>query len=162
MEQIAARVGISTRSFNRYFPTKEDAALGDTQAWGILVRDALVARPGDEPVWDSLEAALGSLLTVADMTGDRPKGRMRVLTSTASLRARNLEKHLAWTETLTPIIAERLPGGTSGQDAALRARAIVQSAIACFESALHAWAAEGETCTPLELLRISFGALRRA
>lgn len=155
VEQIAAAAGISTRSFNRYFPTKEDAALGDTEPWGILVRDTLQSRPADESVWDSLRLAFSALLALSDMSGERQKRGMRVLNSTPSLRARNLEKHLNWASMLTPILARRL-GGT---DADLRAYAVVQSGIACFEAALNAWAIEGETRTPDELLALSFDAV---
>lgn len=46
---------------------------------------------------------------------------MRLLTSTASVRTRNLEKHLLWPEMLTPHVAERL----GDPDADLRALTMV-------------------------------------
>ncbi|WP_177236053.1 hypothetical protein [Arthrobacter sp. ov118] len=75
---------------------------------GNLSRDELAARPTDEPVWTSLRLAYEALLA---QPGDRERGKraMRVLTSTASLRARNLEKHLLWAHLLEPIAA-RLQG----------------------------------------------------
>ncbi len=155
VEQIAAAAGISTRSFNRYFPAKEDAILGDTEPWGVLVRDTLENRPVNEPVWESLRHAFSALLAMSDMSGERQKRGMRVLNSAPSLRARNLEKHLGWASTLTPIVARRI----GGADADLRAYAVVQCAIACFEAALNAWAIAGETRSPDELLALSFGAL---
>ncbi|MFF0817692.1 TetR family transcriptional regulator [Rhodococcus sp. NPDC003318] len=152
VEQIASTVGISTRSFNRYFPTKEDAVLGDTEAWGILVRDTFAARPGDESVWHSLQQAYAALLALSDTSGERRKRGMRVLSSAPSLRARNLEKHLLWAQMLTPLVAERL----DGNDTRLRAYAIVQASIACFEAALNTWAEPDENRTPTELLAIAF------
>ena len=80
---------------------------------------------------------------------------MRVLTSTASLRARNLEKHLVWGHMLTPLVAERL----TGNDITLRAQAVVQSSLACFDIALTTWADPGETRSPAELLAICFAEL---
>ncbi|WP_367824953.1 TetR family transcriptional regulator [Microbacterium sp. LMI13-1-1.1] len=66
VEEIAANVGISARSFHRYFPTKEDSVIGETRVGGELVTDAFAARPLDETVWESLAAAFGALL---DSTG---------------------------------------------------------------------------------------------
>ncbi len=60
---------------------------------------------------------------------------MRVLTSTASLRARNLEKHLGWAKMLVPVVEARL----NGDYAELRAQTLVQSALACFDIALSTW-----------------------
>lgn len=158
VEQIAEAVGISTRSFNRYFPTKEDAVLGDAAQWGEVVRDVLAARPRDERPWDSLHAAYADLLSRGDTRDDRSKRAMRVLGSTASLRARNLEKHLLWARMLTPLVAEKL----DGDDAALRAEVLVQASLACFDIALTTWAAEGEPRTPADLLAATFATLRPA
>lgn len=152
VEQIATAVGISTRSFNRYFPTKEDAVLGDAAAWGLVVRDTFTARPDDESVWQSLRHAYAALLSASDGGGDREKRAMRVLRSAPSLRARNLEKHLHWADMLAPLVAERL----DGDDTTLRAYAIVQASIACFEAALNAWASPGESRTATQLLTIAF------
>ena len=94
VEQIAAAVGISARSFHRYFPAKEDAVIGDLTRWGEFLRDVLASRPADEPVLVSLRISFESLLSQPNKDEQRSKRTMRVLTSTASLRARNLEKHL--------------------------------------------------------------------
>lgn len=152
VEQIAQEAGISARSFNRYFPTKEDAALGDLESWGAHVRDVMLARPAGEDPWVSLRMSYSSLLSLSDMSGEQPKRGMRVLNETPALRARNFEKHLTWAADLAPIVAERVVG----DDARIRAYAIVQASIACFEAALHAWSAESEQRTPDELLQITF------
>ncbi|KZX22530.1 TetR family transcriptional regulator [Rathayibacter tanaceti] len=156
VEQVAAEVGISTRSFNRYFPAKEDAVIGDTAAWGEHVREALVARPLDEPVWDSLRHSFLSLLALSDAHDDRQKRAIRVLGSTPSLRARNLEKHLQWEQLLSPVVASR----SRGDDAEVRARAIVQSSLACFDVAIATWARRDETRSPAQLVTACFAALR--
>ena len=138
VEQVAAAAGMSARTFHRYFPAKEDVVIGDPTRWGEYVRDTLAARPRSEPVWESLAAAFDTLVShQVDAIGDaRGKLALRVLGSTASLRARNVEKHLAWARLLTPVVTERL----TGDDAALRAEVLVQSALACFDVALTAWA----------------------
>ncbi len=155
VEQIAAAAGISARSFNRYFPTKEDAALGDVERWGQVLHDAMNARPADEAAWTSMRRSLETVLALFDLRDEKQKRGIRVMADTASLRARNLEKHLAWSADLTPIVAQRLPG----PDAELRALALVHAGIACFEAALTTWAEPGEVRSPIELLTRTFDAL---
>lgn len=159
VEQIAAAAGMSARTFHRYFPAKEDVVIGDPAHGGEFVRAKLADRPVDEPVWDSLHLSFEAFLTRSPQTAaeeDRAKLSMRVLVSAASLRARSLEKHLLWAHMLTPLVAARLPD----DDVALRAEIIVQSALACFDVALTAWANAEDDTTLSELLERSFATLR--
>ncbi|WP_062301934.1 TetR family transcriptional regulator [Demequina subtropica] len=156
VEQIAAAVGVSPRSVHRYFPAKEDTVIGDPAGWGEHVRDQLVARPSDEPIWDALLASYEALLATPGRNEAQGRKAMRILGSTPALRARNLEKHLLWAHLLTPIVAERLEGDHRG----LRAEAIVQASLACFDIALTAWAEADAVESSVELLRRSFGALQ--
>jgi hypothetical protein len=82
---------------------------------------------------------------------------MRVLISTASLRARNLEKHQLWGRMLLPLVAARLP---DDEDAALRAEIIVQAALACLDVAFTTWANADDDTTIPELLERSFAMLQ--
>lgn len=155
VDQIASSVGISTRSFNRYFPAKEDVVMGEGAAWGELVRDAFAARPAQEPVWSSLQAAYQSMLATSSGQQDRQKLAMRVLVSAPTLRARNLEKHLAWAQMLAPLVAARL----TGTDVGVRAEAIVQASLACLDVALITWARDDEHRSAGAILQATFDAL---
>lgn len=154
VDQIAATVGISARSFNRYFPAKEDTVMGDAEVGGETVRDAFTARPADEPVWSSLCAAFDLMLATSEADRAQQKLTMRVLISAPTLRARNLEKHLGWARMLVPLVRERL----TGHDADVRAEAIVQASLACFDVTLVAWAQADEDRSPRDILRITFDA----
>jgi AcrR family transcriptional regulator len=154
VEQIAAAAGISARSFHRYFPSKEDAVVGDLEPLGVVVRDTLAARPAEEPVWESLLAAFSSLLVQLGVDDEYGRRAMRVIASTGSLRARNLEKHLSWAEMLTPLVAARLPN-----HAPLEATTLVQTSLVCLDVALHAWSQEDETETSVTLLERTFAAV---
>jgi len=152
--QIAAAASISPRTFNRYYPSKEDAALGDILAVGAGVRDALAARPEDEPIWASLHAAFHSIL--AD-SADQELGRKRaaVLIGTPSLRGRHLQRRLAWVDYLEPIVAERI----TGPDREIRAKAIVNAAIMCWDVTMVVWVREEPSASGEALLRSAFSAL---
>jgi AcrR family transcriptional regulator len=158
VEQIAAEVGISARSFHRYFPAKEDAVIGDPTRHREALASAFGAQPADEPVWAALRATFADM--VRDSGGEdteTARRSIRVMTSTASLRARNLEKHNAWADVLVPLVAERLRGA----DADLRARTLVQAALGCFDVAIARWAT-GDEPDAVRILRRTFDVIRPA
>ncbi|MCA5924588.1 TetR/AcrR family transcriptional regulator [Curtobacterium oceanosedimentum] len=158
VEQVAAEVGISARSFHRYFPAKEDAIIGDPARH----RDALVGafrrHVDGAPVWHALREAFAEMLG-SGSEDDAETGRrsVRVMTSTPSLRARNLEKHQAWADALTPIAVEHL----SGRDAGLRAQVLVQAALGCFDVAVTTWAT-GDDTDVVGILRRAFDVVEPA
>jgi AcrR family transcriptional regulator len=169
VDDIAATVGISARSFFRYFPTKEDAVIGDPSALAGVIRDAAAARPADESAWVALRRALDAFEVTdrADIT--RGLRHMRVMMSTASLRARNVEKHIVWAVTLEPVIIERLSAervpsdGVAGDADAIRfeAQTLIYAALACFDVALSEWTRR-EGTTPIHtLIDEAFGTLQR-
>lgn len=156
VEQIATEVGISARTFHRYFPGKEDAVIGDPARHRDDLAEALRSRPADEPVWDALCEAFVTMLERGGGDSDAGRRSVRVMQRTPSLRARNLEKHLSWADALVPITVERL----SGDDAELRARTLVQAALGCFDVAISAWARDDSPeVNPVSLLHRAFGAL---
>lgn len=159
VDQIATAAGMSGRTFHRYFPAKEDVVVGEPEQWGEFVRDAFAARPADEPVWDSLLASFEAFVGLLAQNGRVQRGKvaMRVLVSTASLRARNLEKHQLWGRMLVPLVAARL---ADDDDTALRAEIIVQAALACLDVAFTTWANVDDDTTISELLERSFAMLQ--
>jgi AcrR family transcriptional regulator len=57
VDQIAAAVDVSPRTFFRYFGSKEDLALDFTVEYEELITTALAARPQDEPPFTALAHA---------------------------------------------------------------------------------------------------------
>ena len=71
VEQIAAEADVSVRTFHNYFGSKTEAL---TEAWRDELEiyvDALRERPPDEPILDSLEHVLSSIMARVDQ---RPGG----------------------------------------------------------------------------------------
>ena len=58
VEDIAAAAGVSARTFNNYFPSKEDALLSVGADRGARMVAALRARPEGEPLWEALAHAM--------------------------------------------------------------------------------------------------------
>jgi len=159
VEQIATEVGISARTFHRYFPGKEDAVIGDPARHRDDLAQALRSRPADEPVWDALREAFVTMLDRGGGDSDAGRLSVRVMLRTPSLRARNLEKHMSWADALVPLTVERLPG----DEAELRARTLVQAALGCFDVAISAWAGgDHPGVDPVDLLHRAFRTLDTA
>lgn len=107
-------------------------------------------------MWESLREAFAGMMVRADEDVEYGRRSVRVMMSTPSLRARNLEKHLAWAEVLTPLVAARF--GTA--DAELRAAVLVQASLGCFDVAITRWSVTDEPAPTL--LRRTFDTLRDA
>lgn len=108
IDQIAADTGISRRSFFRYFASKEDVVLGELFDRGGIVATALAGRPPGESPWDAVKAALLELQRVTRASDESELQLGRMLYDTPTLRARHLEKQLAWQDLLVPILSERI------------------------------------------------------
>jgi len=158
VDDIAAAVGMSARSFFRYFPTKEDVVIGDPAPFGLMVRDSAADRPDDEPVWQVLRRAFAPVETNTSVATAAGLRTMRVMMSTASLRARNLEKHIAWAAYLEPVIVARLDGPEDGRR--FRAQTMIHAALACLDVALAEWTRR-DGATPVgQLLDETFATAR--
>jgi AcrR family transcriptional regulator len=59
--QIAEAVGVSPRTFNNYFASKEAAIVWPNTLRGVRLADDLAARPADEPLADALVATVAGL-----------------------------------------------------------------------------------------------------
>jgi AcrR family transcriptional regulator len=155
---IAESLGISARSFFRYFPAKEDVVIGDPTPLGIAVRDAALSRPAEEPVWTVLRRCLEPLELAT--LGEPEVGLriMRVMMSTASLRARNLEKHVAWGAMLEPVIVQRIDGPEATR--LFRVQTLIHCALACLDVALAEWTRRAGASPVTELLDDAFSTMK--
>ncbi|MGA4979766.1 TetR family transcriptional regulator [Streptomyces cinereoruber] len=185
---VVAAAGISQRSFFRYFSNKEDVVFGDHIPSAEEVRDELLRHIDDVPAWDALRATFRTAALQMDADEGRWKRATRVICHTPGLRARYLEKHLAWTDALTPEIASRIggggPGGSGGpdtssgpegsngsdtsgssgssgsSDAELRAHTMINTALGCFDVALVRWADDDTGLSLAALVDDVFGFVR--
>lgn len=140
VEQIAAEMGLSRRSFHRYFSSKEDV-LGQWFAeMGEEIAEALAARPSHEPPWLALRRAFDGL--VQGMSA-RPEARVmtRMMLNTPALHASHLHKYAHWRLLLADVLQQRATEG-DGAPARTAAVALAGAALAGLESAQEQWVAE--------------------
>jgi AcrR family transcriptional regulator len=156
VDEIASASGISRRSFFRYFATKEDIVVSRHAAFGERIVELVKARPQGEDVWVSLRRGYDILVDNVDRDPEGAARTMRVINSTASLRAHTIEKHIAWAVGLAPEIARRL-GDTDARR--LEADALVHASFACLDVAL-AHFTPGPDASLSAKLNAAFDALR--
>src|SRR5437763_2865762 len=107
VDDIAAEADVSRRTFFRYFASKEDVLLADHFVQLARLREAMAARPSDEPV---LTALRNALLSMTGDFGDRKEKvilRGRIMRDKPSLQARSLVHKKEWEAALEEKVAER-------------------------------------------------------
>jgi AcrR family transcriptional regulator len=142
IEDIVEQVEVSPRTFFRYFDSKEDVVIGFFDDMGLELRAMLTARPPDEPPFEALRTALGSLIDQYEERAERVMAAKRLAHETPAIRARLLDKHARWENWVTEVLCDRL--GESEQDDP-RARLIAAVALAAYGTAVNSWCTgEGE------------------
>jgi AcrR family transcriptional regulator len=134
IEQIAEAADISSSTFFRYFPTKEDVVVWDE--WDAQTGELLAAHSGDQPVAQALCA-----ITRATLEGpytddpERLLARLRVSASVPAIRARYLEL----SRTAAEQIASTMASDPEDQHEALRLRVTAAAIIDIANVALDQW-----------------------
>lgn len=115
---ITETVGVTERTFFRYFPTKEDAVLQPIEALGPSIATELRARPAAESPLQALRSAFG--VAVASVAADPGMITtvMRLNRSEPALRGRHLQKQDLWISALAEAMGERL--GLPGDSPVMR------------------------------------------
>jgi AcrR family transcriptional regulator len=67
--EIAAAVGVSTRTFNNYFPSKEAAIVWPSTLRGARLAENLAARPATEPLAEALVEAVAEMYADSGVDG---------------------------------------------------------------------------------------------
>ncbi|MEU2349189.1 TetR family transcriptional regulator [Modestobacter sp. NPDC049651] len=142
VDDVAARAGVSPRTFFNYFPTKDDAVVGlDPRQAGELA-EAVRARPASEPPVTAVRAAM---LDQAREVAREPQLwplRLQVVDAHPALTARLSAVFEASERALAAVVAER-SGTRTDTDAYPALLAAVQAAV--MRTALHRWLASDFT-----------------
>jgi AcrR family transcriptional regulator len=144
VEEIADAVDVSSRTFFRYFASKEDVALTFQEEQLEAVLTALAARPPDEPVVTALRRAVVGITKACEkgelgFDPSRFRCIQSMIASSPALMARSLEHSQKKQAALTRVIAERM-----GVDPAVDLRPHVVAAVgACsFRAVADMWSSE--------------------
>ena len=140
VEDIAAAVDVSPRTFFRYYPTKEDVVLELLRCGAVDLHDELASRPEGECLADALRAAT---LRWAELSSERAANLLqltRVVRSSPVLRTRLEEERRNGLAVLSKLIADRLGVSEIDDD---RPALIATLAMSVISTAIERWSEAG-------------------
>jgi AcrR family transcriptional regulator len=155
--QIAAATGVSPRTFNNYFPSKEAAIVWPTTWRGSRLAASLAGRPAGEPLADAVAEAVAGLYEQDEVDG-LPAGWFRdfraLVAREPALHGEYLKATSAVEAALADAIARRI-GVDEGQLEPLVLAGVVAGAE---RAAVLYWARHAEAAPALtEVVRAAVG-----
>jgi AcrR family transcriptional regulator len=159
VDQIAAEVEVSPRTFFRYFASKEDVVVRFLTGMGTEMRAALASRPlGERPSASLRHTVWVSMAACADH-GDRALRVVQLILRTPALRARFLERQDQWRDDLAAELAQRL-GIDSGTH--LYPQLAAGMALTAFDAVLQRWSGSEGAEDPADLTDRAFATIAPA
>jgi len=151
--EIAARAGLTERTFFRYFADKREVLFPGAGGLQDLLVDAVTDAPAALAPIDAVAVALDAAGNLLGQRRDYSRQRQAVIAANAELRERELIKLAS----LASAIAEALRGrGVSDPAASLTAEA----GIAVFKIAFERWTDDANTQELPQVMRESLNELR--
>ncbi|MGL4178372.1 MAG: TetR family transcriptional regulator [Dermatophilaceae bacterium] len=135
MLEIAAAADVAPRTLFRYFPDKEELLFADEHVVDTHLREALAARPVDEPPSITTRAALAEIAALWTDRRDEGRRRRSIIEASPALQARDRLKHAAHEREIADGLQLRgVP--------AHRSRLLARLAVSCFDEAVVRWLAD--------------------
>jgi AcrR family transcriptional regulator len=151
--EIAARAGVTERTFFRHFADKREVLFAGAAMLQELLANAVAGAPDSAPPIDAVGRALESVGELLQARRETARLRQAVITANAELRERELIKLASLASTLADALRQR---GTTDPAATLTAEA----GIAVFKVAFERWVAEHEREDLVHLIRASLDQLK--
>jgi len=159
VDQIATAVGMSRRTFSRYFQSKEDVVVQMLTGIGQQLCAELRARPADESPAPALRHALAPFIGPVAAEPDKLLPVIRLILDTPPLLARFLERQSHLQDDITAILAQR-----AGLDPATDMRPSLAAGVAltALRTALRRWADSNATTDMNNLVDQAFAVIAPA
>ena len=150
---IAARAGLTARTFFRYFTDKREVLFAGSGQLEAHLLDALEHAPASASALDAVATALAAAADYLGGNRDYAARRQSVITTNADLRERELIKMAAWAAAMADGLGRR---GVSEPAASLAAEA----GVAVFRVSFDRWVGEPTDRGLVTVLAENFTALR--
>jgi AcrR family transcriptional regulator len=147
IEDIAAAVGVSARTFGNYFSGKDEALLSVGEDRGSRMVAALRAWPDDADLWEALAYAVSEQFAG---DGEVPRSHARRIAFPPELAAAQRRLHASIETALATAIADRT--GTDA-DNDLYPRLVASVVVSATQTAFDHWRASGSRAAFPETLR---------
>ena len=135
---IAARAGVTRRTFFRYFADKREVLFFGTDKVEALVKEGVLSAGGGTSALEAVAAALSPIAKLSDEDAEHAgyvRQRHAVLQANAELRERELGKHASLAATLAAALEARGVAGTA-------ARLAAEAGLAAFTVGVERWIAD--------------------
>jgi AcrR family transcriptional regulator len=136
--EIAAAVGVSTRTFNNYFPSKEAAIVWPTTLRAARLTETVASAPAGEPLGEVLADSIAGLYTDSDTAGlpdDWTREFRALAAAEPALHGEYLKAASATESALADAIARR----TGTEPGTLEALVLAGVVIAAERAAIMYW-----------------------
>ncbi|WP_410675226.1 TetR family transcriptional regulator [Amycolatopsis sp. cmx-4-68] len=155
IDQIAESVEVSSRTFFRYFSSKEDVALALADEQITAVLKAFAAQPADLPVLTAMKTAAVEVVRTYE-TDARFPGLQDLISVNPALAAARIERATARFDEVARLIGARM-----GVDPAVDPRPYLVASVAlcAVQTAVVAWRAAGRQAPESELTGQAFDLL---
>ena len=135
IDQITEAVGVSRRTFFRYYRSKEDVIVEFIGSLGSALRATLAARPAGEPPSVALRDAIGLFVDKYDEEQEKSLRIARLTVRTPALLGRYLERRAQWHDDLAAELGARY-GHEAGD---IRLRLAAGLALEALDAAVITW-----------------------
>ena len=153
VEDIAARAGLTKRTFFRYFGDKREVLFSGTQVLREKFVAAIAAAPAAASPLDAVAAGLDAMADLFAAMDERPRKRQAIIAANPDLQERELIKLIGYANVGAAALRER---GVAEPAASLAAEA----GIAVLRIAFEQWATGPEGQNLHRLLRDSLAELK--
>jgi AcrR family transcriptional regulator len=154
--EIAARAGLTERTFFRHYADKREVLFADGGALAGLLEAAIAGAPVATPPLDAVGAALAEVgARIQEFRGrDFSRLRRSIVVANAELQERELIKLASWAATLAGALRQR---GVDDAEATLAA----ETGVAVFRVAFDRWVADADANSDLPAsIRASLAGLK--
>jgi AcrR family transcriptional regulator len=145
VEQITEAADISTTTFYRYFPTKEDVIIDDD--YDAILEEIFASTSADEPLVALVRACAAATGAAVEADRDYNLARLRLVATVPVLQARYAGEERRSADLLARLLASQTGRSATDYQVELAAAALV----AVLFAASRRWAAE-QAATPLTTL----------
>lgn len=137
VDEIAAAVGVSRRTFFRYFDSKRDVVWGEFDDELVRLRALLAEAPADRPMMDVLRWAVVTTNRFGAGELEELRTRIRLIGTVPSLIAHSAVMHDHWRAVVASFVAGRVGGSPDD----LYPQTVAHAALGASVAAFNHWAA---------------------
>lgn len=143
VNDVTDAIGISRRTFFRYFTSKEDLAFDWMMEQGEFMAEFLQTRSADETPFDAMKATMLEVAKLHDRRPDSAYFRTKLIFETPALNGRFHLEEAQWLGIHSKALLDKRGSAVRSAHDALQVRVQITMAAAAFVVAIRCWLESG-------------------